>query len=115
MARQTFKTAQEIAADIARDFREDASRWTQRAWSRDANGVGTYEHSEDAVCWCLRGAIDIRLDPDAAAGPILSAFDRALGYEPEDDDDTLRFVAWNDAPGRTVGEVIALCDKVAQS
>lgn len=31
--------------------------WTQGAYARDANGIGVHPRSEDAVCWCLTGAI----------------------------------------------------------
>lgn len=38
----------------------DESKWTKGAYSRDSRGETTdvldYEH---AVCWCLRGAIDL--------------------------------------------------------
>ncbi len=34
----------------------DASKWTQKAYKRDANGDG--ECAEElAVCWCLEGAL----------------------------------------------------------
>ena len=116
-----------IAADIAREYREDASRWTQGAFARAAPedsydgeqmGLGNPLDSR-AVCWCLRGAIDKRTgNSDSLAWPTYQAFDEALGYAVGGrmlgDNEPLWFVRWNDAPGRTVGEVIELCEKVAR-
>lgn len=116
-----FSSLQEVAADIAREFREDASRWTQEEMARDASGsaidaLDEPELAEQAVCWCLRGAIDKRLPHfGGRSGPVYLAFDRALGHsiKSEAEHDTLEFVKWNDAPGRTVADVIALCERVA--
>jgi hypothetical protein len=107
-----------VAADIAREYRENASHWTQGWIARDREGADLwYVKDPSAVCWCLRGAIDKRIDPwtGAIAFPIYLAFDRALGFNiaSEDEHGTLHFVRWNDRPGRTVGDVIALCEAVA--
>jgi len=106
-------TPQVVAADIAREFREDARRWTQKACARDGNGYSCDENDSAAVCYCLRGAINKRVSWDNDLNhEVCQAFDIALGHEPTE---TYRFVAWNDSPGRTVGEVIGLCEKVAAS
>lgn len=111
-----LETPQAIAADIAREYREDATRWTQGDWSRDRDGNGRGSNSPDAVCWCLRGAIMKRKPDVLLATRTYLTFDAALGHtrDPNDPEDThLYFVAWNDKPGRTVAEVIELCNKVA--
>ena len=112
-------TPQQIAADVAREYREDLRRWTQGHWARDANGYGVGTRDSRAVCWCLRGAIDKRLQgsDQPTFDAIYRAFDKAIGcaWEEGRTDNHVHFVAWNDRPGRTVREVIELCEKVAAS
>lgn len=103
-----------VAAEIAREYREAPAKWIQDYICMDAEGVDWMDPDhEGAVCWCLRGAIDKRVPQ--GAGQVYLAFDRALGYDiaSEKEHETLHFVAWNDRPGRTVEEVISLCDAVA--
>lgn len=102
-----------IAADIAREFREDSKRWTKGYWARDAEGVRVNLNSPLAVCWCLRGAIDKRVPQDVSAVPVYEAFDAALGPVGGVPEGDLAFVRWNDASKRTIQEVIDLCEKVA--
>jgi len=105
-----------VAADIAREFREHPAHWTQDYICKDADGEDWMDPTNpDAVCWCLRGAIDKRVIH--GAGPIYLAFDRALGHQiaSEAEHETLHFVEWNDKPGRTVAEVIELCERVANT
>lgn len=109
-----FRTPQEIAADIARMYREDASRWIQGWLARDAQGNDVYEYSPTAVCWCLRGAIDLRArDGGVLASETYQAFDDEIGGRT--DPGNVAFVKWNDEPDRTIVDVINLCDKVARS
>lgn len=106
-------TPQQVAADIAREYREDAARWTQDWYAKDANGEECSSRDPIAVCWCLRGAIERRVGDWGDETQTFRAFDAALGHEPEENH--LYLVEWNDEPGRTVAEVIALCEKVAAS
>ena len=110
-------TPQQVAADIARELRADVSRWTRGWYARDARGRGCQAQDAQAVCWCLRGAIERRVgDENPLTDPIFKAFDKALGYDHGDDDSfELQFVPWNDDPQRTAADIIALCDKVAAS
>lgn len=121
-SQEILTSVQQLAAEIAEEFRADATRWTQEELARDANGLPIDDIddpmlSPQAVCWCLRGAIDKRLNRfGGRSGDVYLAFDRALGHKfTIRDHDHLEFVPWNDAPGRTVAEVIALCEKVARS
>lgn len=41
----------------ARERLSDPARWTQGAYARDADGFTTAMYDDDAVCWCLVGAI----------------------------------------------------------
>lgn len=78
--------------------------WTQGGFGRDASGVvvGLYNLS-DANCFCGVGAAIVSAQtysiPYAKAWEALS---RAVGYN---------FPVFNDAPGRTKEEVLAVFDK----
>lgn len=100
-------TPQEIAKSIADELRQHPERWAQGANGYSADGNAVTSRSQNAVCWCLIGHIR-RRDPDGRVPRELrSALMRETGF---------RVVAdWNDKQGRTVAEVIALCDKVSQS
>lgn len=100
-----------VAADIAREYREHAERWTQGWYAKTAEGKDCGPTNPNAVCWCLRGAIEKRVGEGDEGIPIFEAFDRALGFQ--DSENTLHFIAWNDDPERKVSEVIALCEAVA--
>lgn len=105
-----------IASEIAKEYREHPTHWTQGHWARNELGGYTDYNSETAVCWCLRGAIDKRLScGSSAASELYSLFELAVSGVRMSDDGHLEFVDWNDEPGRTVQEVIALCEKVAAS
>jgi len=114
--------ARTIARDIAKEFRACPSHWTQGVAARSRCGYAAEASSPRAVCWCLKGAIDLRLHdgiPDQFRRQlaVYRAFDLVLGYPlpPAHMKDyaALHFTTWNDQRGRTVEEVIALCDKVA--
>jgi len=113
IASSTPLSAQAIAADIAHEYRTSALRWTQRAWARNEIGKNVHYSDPEATCWCLGGAIKRRV-PYYACDRIFQAFGRAL-VELRTSWPSSDFVGWQDQPERTVGDVIALCDKVAQS
>lgn len=101
-----------VAADIAREYREDAARWTRGWYARNALGKQCGVDDPLAVCWCLRGAIEKRVGDGDESLIVMRAFDEALGFQWHDGNNEVQFVNWNDHPTRTVGEVIALCDAV---
>lgn len=41
----------------AHELLADPKRWTKWAYARDVNGNGVKPESDDAVCWCIKGAI----------------------------------------------------------
>lgn len=99
----------QIAADIAKELREHPERWFQGALVKFADGASTSTGAgllrDDAVCWCLEGHICKRVDSEVrwvAMGDFRDAA-KITG--------SLNF--WNDERGRTVKDVIALCDEVA--
>ena len=47
-----------------KDLLTDESKWTKGAYSRDAEGETTDLLDRGAVCWCLRGAIDLCYNGD---------------------------------------------------
>lgn len=106
-----------IAADIARELREHPERWTQNRYARDSGGEPLDDPKHvHAVCWCLYGHIRRRLDEEAMGegvasthGAFIDAIRRASPMA------QASLVIWNDRYGRTVGEVIALCDAVANN
>ncbi len=91
----------EIAADIARELREHPERWTQGAPARDKEGNSARVRSPAAVSWCLLGHI------------------RRKQYQTRGEVGTSAMLtaqlvsSWNDAPARTVTDVIVLCEEVA--
>lgn len=79
--------AADVARDIAQELREHPERWTQ-----DASGG------------CLRGLIGKHIR--AHADQVSRTFASVAGVQ--------HLHLWNDAPGRTVRDVIALCDRLAR-
>lgn len=111
---EMFQSAQEVAADIARELREHPEHWIQNSLVRVESGREFddpgFVTCGDAVCWCLEGLIIRRTSIDPEDGRIdrdlvFDAFRNVLGEH--------ELYRWNDARGRTVGEVIALAERVA--
>ena len=94
----------DVTADvkILRAAREKISApgaWTQRITARNALGQSTQSRSSDAVCWCARGALwAVSDDSDSPVEWLTAAADVGLIY-------------FNDTPGRTQAEVLAVFDK----
>lgn len=105
------ESVRQIAADIARELREHPGRWFQGALVRFASGASTSTgyglQRVDAVCWCLEGHICKRVDDEVRLVAMNKFHEAALIPEGS-------LNSWNDKPGRTVEDVIALCEKVAR-
>lgn len=95
-----MSTIREVAADIARELRSNPAAWHQGWFSNSREGLS----SPDATSWCLSGHLLRR--GHQLSWPIYGVFEAAAGN---------RVCSWNDTPGRTVEEVIELCDRVAES
>lgn len=102
------KTAAEVLR-VARELVARPGGWCQRALARTASGHPAPTHSREAVCFCARGALMraagmqpelVLFSPRAEAA--LDAAAREQGF--------IGFVGYNDAPGRTQAEVVALYD-----
>lgn len=100
-----MKTVQQIAAEIAQELREHPERWTQGVFARDEKGIPCFPNDSKAECWCILGFIHKSKPKTPDFWPQLC---NLCGIE-----NTGHLSKWNDAPGRTVDDVIALCEKVA--
>lgn len=74
------------------------SRWCQGASARDARGFVSDIHGTNSVCWCFGGAIQ-RCYPTSSV-EVRQRIKDHLGIE--------NLVHWNDAPGRTFEDVLAV-------
>jgi hypothetical protein len=90
---------------------DSPEKWTKRAYARDAEQVPTIPGDPRAVCWCVQGA---RIQcygsaDDQGAGPNESeVVRRKLQAAVAAKGGHSRITWWNDAEGRTFGEVRAL-------
>lgn len=94
----------EIARSIADELREKPDHWTKGAYARDADGVPVPLGSARSSCWCVRGHLAKR-GLDRYGSPEETAIEKLTGIQ--------CLVEFNDEPERTVGDIIALCEKVA--
>lgn len=99
---RVFVSPLAVAADIARELREHPDHWTKGFNARNADGLFTGVHDPGARCWCLHGHI-LKRNAEFALATIGAAF----GYP------NVSWSCWNDADERTVGDVIALCERVS--
>lgn len=100
------KTVAEVL-DAAATLIERPGAWTQDWFAKDADGEYVEETSCRAVCWCMRGAVFALAGyPDAedVFAPIIAV----IGGETTADIET-----WNDAPGRTQAEAVAILREAA--
>lgn len=96
----------EVTAQAIAFLRRVESRlrqgWTQGAWARDAAGTARLPFSSAACRWCLAGALRAGDAPSGRARLwARAAVGRAIG-------DLGCLVCWNDTPGRTQTEVLAV-------
>lgn len=82
--------------------------WTQGYYARDAEGRKTTIRDPATACVCLLGAVQKCYRPNPyRTDEYWAVLDRIA-----DELGGLRAARWNDAPGRTKEEVIALCKKL---
>ena len=100
---------QATALRAAADLIEPEGAWFQGEYALDAWSYPCSPLDEDAVCWCAMGAIRRVLSaPDDNVDVMFLLMDALLRDFGSQDIDV-----WNDAPGRTQGEVVAYLRKVA--
>jgi hypothetical protein len=79
--------------------------WTQDTWARDAEGEPVWPESEDAVCFCTRGAV--------RAATRWNGPERYAMFELLEGEIPSGMIAqWQDSPERTKEEVLDLFDTV---
>lgn len=88
-----------------RELLTDESKWTQFTAARDINGAPVFLDNENAVCWCLIGAVSwcYRSDPKQLNMVMNKLWDELGNGE---------VVKWNDNFNRTFEEVKALVVKL---
>ena len=95
-------TAALSTADIlnrAADLIAPDGAWTQGALARTRNGYAIGPEEDDAVCWCVQGALYRAGGENVwAAGDAHIALKASLGSSVS---------GWNDAPERTPAEAVA--------
>lgn len=82
------------------DILTDESKWTQRAYARDAGGCGVHEFDETAVKFCIMGAINKAYPRDKWPAIKKRLLKHCDG------------VHWNDSPNRTFADVRGLIEKL---
>ena len=105
-------TPQEIAADIARELRENAKCWTRGCLARNQHGDGVDANSKHAVSWCLIGHIIKRTE--RSQGLVIGRFCPTLHAFLGECTTEMSLSEWNDSR-RSVNSIIKLCEKVANS
>lgn len=95
MTPSTLALARRVRALLA-----EPERWTQGCYARDASGRAVNSGDRSAQSWDIMGAMK------RCGGwtfPMLEMLNAEAGGD---------FVSWNDAPGRTHADVLALLDRV---
>ena len=86
--------------------------WTQRSMSREESGMSVHPTNATATCWCLSGAIvhltgGIDENWRDACWALSNAIAPGYAYG-------VSIPAWNDVPGRTYDEVMAVVDRAIE-
>lgn len=98
------KTIKQIAASIAAELHSHPDRWTQGYNAKDRHGLLVDSRDEQACAWCLLGHIK-RRSPLRYCGRRNSM---EFGFTDADE-----MTMWNDKSERTVADIIARCEAVA--
>ena len=78
--------------------------WCQGCFAKTSDGSHVWSINPDAVQWCLTGAVNRCIPTTAKRESALSKLKHKARRK--------RMVDWNDAPGRTQAEVVALLQSV---
>lgn len=92
---------------LAADEFEEEGNWCQKAHARRADGSACPVFDPAAASYCVLGLVD-RITGDRDIHTYVRAID--LIHDVLQD---VTVVGWNDTPGRTVGEVVALLRQAA--
>lgn len=100
-----------LKEDLTRVRRLIESGWTRGAWARTESGSPCWEDNTNAVCWCLSGAVQKVFSGDESTQTRIDLTRALVRNLPAGFWD---IPAWNDEPGRTKEEVLALIDKTIE-
>ncbi len=93
----------------ARELLAVPERWTKRAEARNTKRREVYWSSEDAVCWCLAGAIS-KISPSMRdAWRAEDALDAVAPPAPRSSERP--YIAFNDRRSTTHADILALLDR----
>jgi len=98
----------------ARELIADPARWTQGALARTTNRETVSPYDNSAICWCLVGACSRASATDEASddfGPALAALEDACVAA----GGGASIPSFNDQPGRTHAQVLAVLDAATES
>lgn len=86
-------------------------RWVKGDWARSASGRDVFWGSEKAVCWCIRGAVNLveQYSPSNSYRAQEKLALMATGKS-----ELMALAEWNDAPQRTHADVLALLDRALE-
>ena len=91
-----------VAATLAEARKLIAQGWTQGKYKRVVDGV---------ECWCISGAMGQSAPDYKPRDLAFAALFRALRADDFYLSSSTNLIEWNDAPGRTQEEVLALIDR----
>ena len=84
-----------------------AQGWTQEMLARDWQGAEVPSHSDEALCWCMVGAIHAVTQSEEERNAALLQLELSLGQG-----ELCECVTeFNDDDGTTIEDVLALCDR----
>ena len=98
------------------DYIDTKEKWTQNAFARDKYGERCMPYDENAVAFCLTGAVerwatDTGLQYNVSEDEYLDAL---VGFIENQYDDMDDIVFWNDNPERKYEEVIEVMHQVEE-
>jgi TolB-like protein len=96
-----------IVSDLTEARKLLEKGWTQNAYARNANGVAVDEENPNACSFCVRGALNrahASLETHLLVGRVVKERTGGLWVH-----------LWNDAPGRTREEVLAMIDEILKA
>lgn len=84
--------------------------WTQKAYGRAPDGAGIGYATAGAHAWCMVGALYHAMPNEESLGIVLKA---QLALEAAAD--TKKLIKFNDTPGRTKEEILAVYDRAIEA
>ena len=98
----------------ARELLSDPKKWTKGGYALSAAGENCDVLSDAAACWCLTGALARTTGNHMESGSPGSLGGYGILAEAIGKPERLVVSSWNDEPGRSHTEVLALLDKAIE-